>query len=123
MTAEHVDINFRSTLRDDGRGTIWFGTSDGVFAWDGNTWQRALRGRSVFPKVVTRSGHVWAASVDSGLFVFDGGDWSNVPLPEGLAGAAVFDVAEGPDGAIWAATSRGVGRYMPAPARSASATR
>lgn len=98
ITIVFPEINFRSALRDDATGELWFGTSDGVFRWDGEVWARFRRGEAIFPKVVGRNGNVWAASASSGLLRFDGDSWIPVPLPPHLEGAEVFDVAEGEDG-------------------------
>jgi ligand-binding sensor domain-containing protein len=107
-------VNFRSALagRD---GTLWFGTASGIFAWDGTSWNRYLEGRTLYTRLVAADGAVWAGSADAGVVRFDGGTWSEVPLPARLQGSEVFDIAEGRDGSIWLASAAGLGRLVRAP--------
>ena len=103
------ELNFRAGLiGPDGRP--WFGTSDGLLRWTGESWIRELRGVTVFPKMVARDGAVWAGSAASGLLRYAADTWTEIPLPSHLEGSEVFDVVEGLDGTIWIATSSGVGR-------------
>jgi len=102
------ELNVRAGARG-ANGVLWFGTSDGMVGWDGRRWSRQLRGRTVYPRALA-SGALWAGSASSGPFRLDeAGRWVPVPVPERLEGAEVHDLAEGPDGTIWLATSAGVG--------------
>ncbi len=105
------DVNFRSALAgpDD---VLWFGTSDGVYAWDGSSWARYLEGRTVYPRLITDDGVIWAGSADSGVYRYVGREWEAFEVPARLQGAEVFDLAQGPDGSIWLATSAGLGRIV-----------
>lgn len=90
-------------------GVLWFGTSDGLVGWDGRRWSRQLRGRTVYPRALA-SGALWSGSASSGIFRLDqAGQWIPVPVPKRLEGTEVHDLAEGPGGTVWLATSAGVG--------------
>ena len=106
-------VNFRSALQGP-NGVLWFGTSDGIYAWDGSSWTHHLEGTTVYVRLVTAAGVIWAGSAGAGVFRNEEGEWEPVDLPQRLLGAEVFDLAEGPDGSIWVATSAGVGRLSPA---------
>ena len=103
------EVNFRSAVigRD---GILWFGTSDGIFEYDGSSWTRHLVGTTAYTRLVASDGTIWAGSANAGLLRFVRGAWRTVTLPARFAGSEVFDVAEGPDGSIWVATSSGLGR-------------
>ncbi len=103
------ELNVRSALIGPDGG-LWFGTSDGVLSWNGTSWSRHLRGITVYPKLVTRDGVVWAGSAHAGVFRYEGGSWHGVQLPLRLARAEIFDIAEDGEGTIWLATSLGAVR-------------
>ncbi len=106
------EVNFRSALVDID-GTVWFGTPQGVYAWDGSSWTRHLEGQAVFPLLLSETGSIWAGALESGLLRYDDNRWSTIGLPENLRGAEIFDLSEGADGSIWVATSAGAARYDP----------
>ena len=106
------DVNFRTALAGPD-GVLWFGTSDGVFQWDGSSWTQHLEGRTVYPRLATDEGVIWAGSANDGVFRHASGEWEAIELPVRLQGSEVFDLAQGPDGSIWLATSAGLGRLVP----------
>lgn len=116
-----TDLNFRAGLVGPD-GHPWFGTSGGLQRWTGSEFQSELAGVVPYPKLVASDGTVWAGSASDGVLRYRDGVWSR-PLPE-LDGHEVFDVAEGPDGAIWIGTSVGLRRLVvgdsPGPARESS---
>jgi ligand-binding sensor domain-containing protein len=116
------ETNFRSILEGP-TGKLWVGSSEGVFRWDGETWARMLGGRTVYPRSVSSDGTIWAGSAASGVFRYSDGEWTAVELPSSLRGAEVFDVAEGPDGSIWLATSKGAYRMEKTDAHGSGARR
>lgn len=113
VTVLFAGTNFRTALAGpDGR--LWFGTSEGVYQWDGVSWTRYLEDETVYPVLVSREGTIWAGSESAGILRFDGESWDPIELPPRIRGAEVFDLSQAPDGSIWVATSAGPGRYFPA---------
>ena len=111
ITILFPDLNFRSIVTGSD-GTVWFGSSDGVFEWDGISWSRHLRGGTVLPLLAATDGVIWAGTPDGRLFVRDD-DWRLVALPDRFRGSEVFAVEEGADGLIWIGTAGGVVRIQP----------
>lgn len=107
------DVNFRTALEGPD-GILWFGTSNGIYEWDGSSWTQHLAGKTVYTRSVTDDGSVWAGSATAGVFRNAGNGWEAVALPDRLQGSEVFDIVQGPDGSIWLATSAGLGRLVPA---------
>jgi ligand-binding sensor domain-containing protein len=103
------EVNFRSAaVAPD--GTLWFGTSDGIYTWAGSSWGRHREGQATYPVHVDARGTVWAGSSPGNLVRYRDGRWITVPLPVSLDGAEVFDLASEADGSVWVATSKGAAR-------------
>jgi hypothetical protein len=105
-------LNFRSALALPD-GTVWFGTADGIRVRDGRRWTSHLQGRTIVPLLQTEDGSVWAGSSEGMLFRYDGAEWHEVPLPQRLHGAEVFDLAEDRDGSVYVASAAGLARLAP----------
>lgn len=65
----------------------------------------------VFCLTITSDDHVWAGTWGGGVSVYDGQQWKNYTVADGLAANIVYSVASGPDGAIWFGTSNGLSRF------------
>jgi ligand-binding sensor domain-containing protein len=65
----------------------------------------------VFAIHVAPDDTVWAGTWGGGASRFDGKRWSNLTMRDGLACNIVYSIAQGPDGALWFGTNRGVSRY------------
>lgn len=101
------DLNFRSAVPGND-GAAWFGSSGGVFEWDGSDLIHHLPGSGVYPKTIDDEGTVWAVTDSEGIFSYDGSAWETHDLPAAVSGAEVFDLAFDTKGRLWAATSRGL---------------
>jgi ligand-binding sensor domain-containing protein len=55
--------------------------------------------------------NVWAGTWGGGVARFDGKQWTNLSLKDGLAGNIVYSIAQHKDGAYWFGTNRGVSRW------------
>ncbi len=58
-----------------------------------------------------RQGNVWAGTWGGGLSHFDGREWINYTVADGLPGNHVFMLHEDPDGLVWIGTSNGLARF------------
>ena len=102
--------------------TIWVGTGgSGVFWLNGNTWTRVTLSNpwnyvsnNVRAMTVDTAGNLWVAS-DFGLRRFAAGDNANYTLfhqdNSGIPDGNTNDVIADPNGGIWVATSKGLGRF------------
>ena len=92
-------------------GRVWAAGREGLFRLDGDRWTNVLPATApAFAErmVVTGPDEAWV--VDRGvLWRVEGGRWSLAPRV-GLLSNAVVDLAQGPDGALWAATASGLAR-------------
>ena len=95
-------------------GTLWCGGS-GLQRFDGKTWSLLKE-----PKGITswihgllgaRGGGLWAGTRSYGLFHFDGQQWAQYGVKEGVANNRIKGVYQTDDGSIWALTDKGVSRF------------
>jgi hypothetical protein len=59
---------------------------------------------------VDEDGSVWCGTWGGGLAHFDGREWRNFTMSDGLPGNHVFMLARGEDGKLWIGTSQGLAR-------------
>lgn len=90
--------------------TMWFGTAEGVLAYDGLNWRHynsrdGLYGDRVLALLVARNGDVWVGT-DRGISVLRQGEWTRISPPAGAA-FEVTGLIQTQEGEIWAATSAG----------------
>jgi len=94
-------------------GKIWRAAEDGIQEFDGRNWSVVQTGfHHINTLLRTHDGSVWVAS-NSGLHRFWQGVWIENGMEDGLPSASLQQIYEGPDGRIWAATSRGLSLYHP----------
>jgi ligand-binding sensor domain-containing protein len=65
----------------------------------------------VFAVKATADGGIWAGTWGGGVSRFDGTQWRNLSMDDGLAGNVVFSIAQEPGGALWFGTDRGASRF------------
>ena len=92
-------------------GKMWFGTSRGVWRYDGLNWTAYTRedapfGALVFCLLAARDGGVYAGTSE-GISRFWEGRWSRVFPAEGELPWPIWDLLEASDGSLWAGTSWG----------------
>ncbi len=114
-----------TALAQDTAGGIWVGsgaTFVGAFRFDGRSWRHygpadGLDAPRIHRIVTTRGGSVWFLGLDStaaggpGAFRWDGRRFARIG-PDQLGGGRVYDLAEGPDGALWFGTDAGLSRLQ-----------
>jgi signal transduction histidine kinase/ligand-binding sensor domain-containing protein len=107
-----LDVQCMSEGRD---GTMWFGTANGLWSYDGIEWRHhstnELVGR-VVTSIWSKSDGILFAAGGRGISQFSNGQWTQLlATPLGrivdLRDIPVRRLAAGPDGALWAATSWG----------------
>jgi len=133
-TLEHVTAIRGTPLRvvtglaEDREGGIWVASGSsftGAFRWDGASWthvgaEAGLEASHIHKIARDRRGQLWFLGIglqfggtrnESGAFVYDGVGFTPWGVAEGLLSGRVYDFAEGPDGARWFATLKGLSRY------------
>ncbi|HZP86014.1 MAG TPA: two-component regulator propeller domain-containing protein [Burkholderiales bacterium] len=65
----------------------------------------------VFSIHAAPDGSIWAGTWGGGLARFDGKQWSNFSVKDGLAGNIVYSIVEDAQGVLWIGTNNGVSRY------------
>jgi ligand-binding sensor domain-containing protein len=99
------------TILMAGSNTTSFGD---VFRYDGKSFTNltSKAGSHRFYDVLEdRRGNIWFASLDSGVYYFNGKSFQHFTTREGLANNQVMSVYEDKAGIIWFGTGGGVSRY------------
>jgi len=65
----------------------------------------------VFSILVDNNDDVWAGTWGAGATRFDGEQWHNYSVADGLAGNIVYSMAQAEDGTLWFGTNRGLSRF------------
>ncbi|ALP54649.1 regulator [Candidatus Tenderia electrophaga] len=65
----------------------------------------------VFCIHVDKQDGVWAGTWGGGVSRFDGEQWRNYSVDDGLAGALVYSIAEADNGDMWFGTNKGLSRF------------
>ncbi|MBP5491799.1 MAG: HD domain-containing protein [Clostridiales bacterium] len=93
-------------------GFIWIGSYSGLIRYDGRTFERISSAdtgiTSVVSLFVDRDERLWVGSNDSGVGVFDKGEWTIFNKENGLQSLSVRDIAQDDSGRIYLATTEGV---------------
>jgi ligand-binding sensor domain-containing protein len=121
-TAQHLvysDINNQisqvvRTILQDSKGNFWFGTQNGAFKFDGNSFTHIASiisedGKGVTIKDITESndGKIWFGHTD-GISSVDGNIVTNYYKKDGLISNDVWSIAADKKGKIWVGTIDGI---------------
>ena len=116
-----LDITRKGILVDN-EGNVWVGTHGGVYRYDPAAESRGEKCFSLFqglPKVNVagimqdKSGNIWFATSDSGVFRYDGKTVSNFSEQELLGENYAGGIAEDKMGNIWFTMKNGICKYDP----------
>lgn len=110
-----LDDKVITALAGDPTG-LWVGTDgDGLYRWDGETFKRRylLRDESIFDCVNALDysrGHLYLGTTE-GMFVFNGGVWTQLTVDNGLPSNNVWSI-DASDWIVYAVTDAGVVSYF-----------
>ena len=96
-------------------GTIWF-IGQGMHLFFNGAWLRAAEPRPLakfWTDAVwsSKKTGLWVGSRSYGVFNYDGSQWHQYTLHEGLADNRIYSLNESANGSIWATTPLGVSRF------------
>jgi diguanylate cyclase (GGDEF)-like protein len=116
---------------ESANGTIWIGTSDGLYSVRGRHWRTLaipFQGDQAGPNVqrlLAKGSDLWVGS-RKGLHLYDvrSGHWRsyNGPSPGGLSDGFVLGIVDRPDGRLWVGTRKGLNLFDPAKGTTAPFT-
>ena len=119
---QHVNTDLEiSCVEVDGAGTVWWGTSVGIFATDGADWWNVIDRRNGLPYeevtclALSPAGEIWAGTTEGVCRQTTSGKWQYYWGPRWLPHNRVNDIALARDGSAWAATDGGVARLYDTP--------
>ena len=98
-------------------GYLWLASAQGLYRFDGMQFERLepagqpLPARSVYSLLSCPNGDLWVGSAVAGISRLHNGINRNYSTADGFTDRAVLSIAQGRDGAIWAATQGGLVRF------------
>jgi len=90
----------------DSNGEMWFGLKAGLLHYDGETWETFLSGKYVSNVATGPAGEIWVAAAEENnkqyaLYLFNGGNYIQVPSPWGEATDLLTAMEVSPDGRLF----------------------
>jgi ligand-binding sensor domain-containing protein len=108
------------SLLVDNYDNVWAGTYDGIYRYTENAFEGGKAGFVNFTSIPTgeindikedRTGNIWFATSNSGIYKFDGRGVQNYNVKDGLLDNHVNNILEDTKGNIWLATKKGLSCY------------
>ncbi|MFN8356050.1 MAG: two-component regulator propeller domain-containing protein [Spirosomataceae bacterium] len=115
----HVDITRKGILVDKS-GTIWVGTHGGVYRYDPKADSEGRASFSFFKELgkvniagvmEDKSGNIWFASSNQGIFRYDGKTIVNFNEKEGLGENYAGGIVQDKAGNMWFTMKNGISKY------------
>lgn len=116
---DHLDISRKGILVDR-TGTMWVGTHKGVYLYNAEADAAGAPAFSLFKKLPPvnvagilqdRSGNIWFATSDKGVFRYDGNTITNLAQKEGLGENYAGGIAQDKAGNMWFTMKKGICKY------------
>ncbi|MBK8626845.1 MAG: regulator [Saprospiraceae bacterium] len=115
----HIDISRKGILVDKS-GTLWVGTHGGVYRYDPSIESKGGQSFSLFQQLPPlnnagimedKSGNIWFASSDKGVFRYDGKTIINIAEKEELGQNYAGGIAQDNTGNMWFTMKNGICKY------------
>jgi len=95
-------------------GRLWMGGSS-LFYFDGEQWHRQTEPAQVTDRIdVVHSrfkGKLWIGSRFYGIFSYDGKEWKQYKVEDGLLSNTIVDIYAQTDSSVWVATDKDICRF------------
>ena len=115
----HIDISRKGILVDQS-GTIWVGTHGGVYRYDPSADSKGGKSFSLFQQLPPinnagimedKSGNIWFASSNKGVFRYDGKTIINIAEKEELGENYAGGIAQDQLGNMWFTMKKGICKF------------
>ena len=99
-----------NAIAETADGFLWIGSYGGLTRYDGNSFV-PVEGAGITGVnclCADSKGRLWIGTNDSGIFLMEKGQLRRFGTEDGLRSSSVRAVVEGPDGTVYAATTKGI---------------
>ncbi len=102
-----------SVIYEDHQQQLWFGTKNGLTKYDGQSFTNYIQlpdhsAFNVWTIAEDKDHKLWIASLDEGIYRFDGQHFEHFTTAQGLLSNTVSAILKGMDGRLWFATDQGL---------------
>lgn len=102
------------TIYRDSENRMWIGTREGISIYENGEF--SILNQDLFPfqvirKIIEIDGEFWIGSYNDGLIHFDGQEYEQFNIQNGLLNNTVMDIKVDEEGVFWIATYGGVAKY------------
>lgn len=114
VISSHGPKSITRNIIQDRKGNIWIAAFDGVFRYDGKSFNNItskVSSARFFSVLEDRKGNLWFGSIGSGVYYYDGKSFENFTTKEGLLNNEILSIYEDKKGNIWFGVSGGTSRY------------
>jgi len=102
------------TIYRDSRDRMWIGTREGINIYEDGVMtelQSEIFPFQVIRKIIEIDGAYWIGTYNDGLIYFDGNEYEQFNIQNGLLNNTVMDIKVDDDGTFWIATYGGVAKF------------
>jgi len=115
-TQQGLVSNVVTSIIEDRKGNIWFGTEGGVSKYNGEKFttyntEHGLANNYILSITEDKVGNIWFGTRGFGVSKYDGESFRTYSTKNGLANNRVFSIIEDRIGNIWFGTEGGVSKY------------
>ncbi len=98
-------------ILEDRNGYLWFSTLEGVYVFNGVTWdsykEDVLEAKEIYDLIEDVNGDIWAAT-ENGVLVYKSAKWLHYKKRDGLADDVIYKLTEDDMHRVWAFPKGGI---------------
>ncbi len=116
-----INDDFIEEVATDQNGIVWIATINGISSYDGNTWTNyvglydfsanELDDEYIPSLMIDSDNNLWAITWGGGVLKYDGMNWSQITMDDGLSSNFGRAILEDDNGNILVGTTAGVSTY------------
>ncbi len=114
LAINNIPIAITRTIIEDKAGQIWFATFDGLYKYDGSSFDNVSRDdiySRCFSVLEDKSNNLWLGTIGSGAYHYDGRIFKNFTTDHGLIGNEIVCIYEDKKGDLWFGANGGFSIY------------
>lgn len=113
----HLQSNLFNAVSKDSKGNLWFCSNNGVGKYTNGSFEWFTVDEGLSYPITLQSaedhfGNIWIATFMEGINIYDGKNFSQLTMNDGLISNNIYSILSDSRGQIWAGTGNGVSRIQ-----------